>query len=71
MGFCSYQVYYCIQTRSHALWGQQGALLNMLVEALKMVSIARCDKETKETDEFAICGMVFVWSEWAGGMQNR
>jgi len=43
----------------------------MLVEALKMVSIARCDKETKETDEFAICGMVYVWSEWAGGMQNR
>eukprot|EP00435_Cladocopium_sp_Y103_P067338 s475_g29.t2 len=25
-------VYYCVQTRSHALWGQQGALLNMLVE---------------------------------------
>ena len=54
MGFCSSQVYYCVQTRSHALWGQQGALLNMLVEAaLKMASIA-CDKET---DEFAVCGV--------------
>lgn len=28
----AHPVYYCIQTRSHALWGQQGALLNMLVE---------------------------------------
>lgn len=31
--FWGYQVYYCVQTRSHAQWGQQGALLNTLVEA--------------------------------------
>lgn len=28
-----HSVYYCVQTRSHAQWGQQGALLNTLVEA--------------------------------------